>query len=344
MYTGHRCRNLGASVSLGTRNGTLFEAGGGAALAIDQIREFVTIADEGSFTRASAALNISQPALSKHMAALEKRLGSQLLVRSNVRTTLTPAGRVFYDDAQRILQDYDLAVAHLKEFRARPQASLTVESFQGYPPSDALLASLEADIRRERRNIELTLNDITSRSPLDNLRDGSSDLCLVSYLSGMNLAGLVESEVLLTDPLVAIVREDHPLADRGSIWIADIGSDVVWTYTSPGVRTYFSAAEELLLTHGANPQFVPLPWTNARQLYNSFAFFEGGIHVNLNSVVKYAAPMALRGYRVLRFKDEGACVPMRAVHRADDPNPALPVALASFRAAVERMGPDAYEE
>lgn len=311
-------------------------------MAIDQIREFVTIADEGGFTRAAGVLNITQPALSKHMAALEKRVGSQLLVRSNVRTALTPAGRVFYDDAQRILQDYDLALGHLREFRSQPELSLTIESFQGYPPSDALIASLEADVRRERRNIVLTANDITARSPLDNLRDCLSDVCLVSYLSGMDLGGLAETEPLMTDPLVAIVREDHPLADRGSIWISEIGSDVVWTYTSPGVRTYFSAAEELLLAHGANPQFVPLPWTNARQLYNSFAFFEGGIHVNLNSVVRHSAPMVLRGYRVARFKDEDAVVPMRAVHRTGDSNPALTVALASFRAAAERMGPEAY--
>ena len=52
--------------------------------------------------------------------------------------------------------------------------------------------------------------------------------------------------------------------------------------------------------------------------------------------------MVLRGYRVVRFKDEGAVVSMRAVHRTGDNNPALTVALASFRAAAERMGPEAY--
>jgi DNA-binding transcriptional LysR family regulator len=311
-------------------------------MPIDLIREFVTVADEGNFTRAAGRLSITQPALSKHMAALEKRVGIQLLRRSNTVTTLTPAGKVFYDDSLRILQDYDTALLHLKDFRSTKPLSLVVESFQGYPPSDRMLAALEADIRRSRKNIELEARDITARSALDEVRDGTADMCLVDYLDGMDLSELTESEPLYQDRFVAIMREDHPLASREAIWISEIGSEVVWTYRSPGVRTYFSAAEQILLSHGANPKFVPLAWTNARQLYNSFSFFEGGIHVNLESVATFWPSMAMSGYRIVRFLDEDASVPMRAVWRTDhSDSPAVEFALESFRAAAARMAPPA---
>lgn len=308
---------------------------------IDQIREFVRVADEGSFSRAAASLNMTQPALSKHIAALEKRVGAQLLDRSNVRTTLTPVGRVFYDDAQEVLQACDLALEHVREFARQPQLSLVAESFVGYPPSDDLLAALDADIRRSRRPITVARRDITTRSGLDDVREGEADLALVSHLADADLSGLASME-LVSDPFVAIVRNDHPLAARDAISMADIGSEVVWTYRSPGVRTYFGSMEQTLLGHGANPRFMPLPWTNARDLYSSFAFFEGGIHVNLNSVVRHSVPLAMQGYKVLRFTDPDARLMMFAHWRDGDENPAIPLALESLRASVARMGDDPY--
>ena len=305
-------------------------------MSIERMREFVAIADEGGFSKAAARLSVTQPALSKHIAAFERQLGVKLFERDAQATTLTMAGRAFYDDAQNALQAYDLAIEHVRELKHARPATLTVQSFAGYPPSDDLLAALEADLRRNRRPIEVVRRDIAQVSAIEEVRQGESDICLVSHLADLDVTGL-ESMPLVEDSFVAIVRADHPLATRDEISMADIGSEVVWTYRSAGVRTYFGSMEEMLLRHGARPRFMPLSWTNARNLYSSFSYFEGGVHVNLNSVVRHSLPLALQGYKVLRFTDEDARLTMYAHWRTGDDNPAVREVLDILRETLSHM-------
>src|SRR6184192_3917913 len=62
-----------------------------------RLRAFAAVAREGSFSRAAQELYVSQPAVSKHVAALEAELGKRLLVRGRKGVTLTPAGHLLAD-------------------------------------------------------------------------------------------------------------------------------------------------------------------------------------------------------------------------------------------------------
>ena len=62
-----------------------------------RLRAFAAVAREGSFSRAAETLYVSQPAVSKHVAALEAEVGEQLLVRGPGGVELTPAGQVLAD-------------------------------------------------------------------------------------------------------------------------------------------------------------------------------------------------------------------------------------------------------
>jgi len=73
-----------------------------------KIRAFLTLVQEGSFTRAARKLGITQPAVSTQIASLEKSIGQPLFVRGP-QLTLTPAGETFLGYAQRIQKAYDLA-------------------------------------------------------------------------------------------------------------------------------------------------------------------------------------------------------------------------------------------
>ena len=77
-----------------------------------KIRVFLTVAAEGSFTRAARSLGITQPAVSMQVADLEKSLGVSLLERGRGSITLTEAGSVFLSYAERIRNLYD-KVNHL---------------------------------------------------------------------------------------------------------------------------------------------------------------------------------------------------------------------------------------
>jgi acetyl esterase/lipase len=81
------------------------------AIELRHLRSFVAVAEELNFGRAAEQLYLSQPALSRHIRALEQLLGCQLLRRSTHRVELTLAGESLLDRARKVLSDVDEAVS-----------------------------------------------------------------------------------------------------------------------------------------------------------------------------------------------------------------------------------------
>ena len=76
-------------------------------LDLRQLRAFVVLAEELSFTRAASRLGIAQPALSAQLSRIERRLGAPLLRRSTRSVELTPAGEALLARARRVLAEAD---------------------------------------------------------------------------------------------------------------------------------------------------------------------------------------------------------------------------------------------
>ena len=71
-----------------------------------RLKIFLTVAQEGGFTKAASALGVTQPSVSQNVAELEKQLGTKLFQRLHSEVVLTPAGRIFKDYAEKILAQY----------------------------------------------------------------------------------------------------------------------------------------------------------------------------------------------------------------------------------------------
>jgi DNA-binding transcriptional LysR family regulator len=76
-----------------------------------RLEAFVAVAEEGGFSAAARRLHISQPALSQTINALERQLGTDLLVRRATGVQTTPAGRVMLDEARSLLARHDRLLA-----------------------------------------------------------------------------------------------------------------------------------------------------------------------------------------------------------------------------------------
>jgi len=79
------------------------------------IKSFISVAQTGSFKLAAQRNNITQPAVSQHIHILEKKLNCSLFERSSRKTTLTPAGKVFFIYAQQILDSYQNAITEIEK-------------------------------------------------------------------------------------------------------------------------------------------------------------------------------------------------------------------------------------
>ncbi|OHX14068.1 LysR family transcriptional regulator [Chromobacterium sphagni] len=120
---------------------------------------FVAVVDKGSFTAAAEAYRLSQPMVGKHIAALEKRLGGRLLVRTTRRQQLTELGQHYYQRCRAILAELAAAEDAAELLRQQPRgvlrlnASVTFGSLRLAP----LLAEFMA--RYPEIGVELELSD-----------------------------------------------------------------------------------------------------------------------------------------------------------------------------------------
>ena len=93
---------------------------------LESMRLFVRVVEAGSFSTVARALRITQPTVSKAIAALESRLGAQLLRRTSRKLSLTEAGREYYQSAMRLLGELDAVESRVTRGHASPSGLLRV--------------------------------------------------------------------------------------------------------------------------------------------------------------------------------------------------------------------------
>lgn len=101
----------------------------------DAMRVFVRVVEKGSFSAVSRELGIGQPAVSKQISALEQELGAALIHRTSRSSSLTEAGRDFYESAVRILDDLETATSRIGRGHTAPKGLIRVTA----PPTFARL-------------------------------------------------------------------------------------------------------------------------------------------------------------------------------------------------------------
>ena len=100
-------------------------------MTITQIKYFITTAKCLNFTKAASQLYITQPALSRQIAAIEAELNMQLFVRNNRTVKLTPAASVLLQEFEKIYNDYNLAIAKAANSFAGLSGELNIGVLEG---------------------------------------------------------------------------------------------------------------------------------------------------------------------------------------------------------------------
>jgi DNA-binding transcriptional LysR family regulator len=191
-------------------------------------------------TAAARALGYTPSAISQQISKLERDV-RQVLVEQNGRVaTLTPAGRVVAEAGRRILNEIEQMQVQLENERKTVAGTLTLAAFATatrgvVPPA---LGRLRSDWPR----LKCHLVEANSRHAMALVEDGSADIAIVhDWLeTPLVLSEGLNARHLGSDISDVLVHVTHHLADRGSVVMAELGSEV-WLY-EPG-----SVAHDLLI-------------------------------------------------------------------------------------------------
>jgi LysR family nitrogen assimilation transcriptional regulator len=176
---------------------------------LKQLHYFITVAELGSFSKASARLSIAQPALSRQISSLERELGENLLYRNGRGIVLTESGQKFLSRAREVANTFSLALNELSSMRGSPGGQTTV----GLPPSVSgiLAAHLVRQFRTHFPQVKLRVVEGLSGNILEWLANGRID---VAVLYDVPCTSTLITEPLLEEELVLVGsrdREDRPL-------------------------------------------------------------------------------------------------------------------------------------
>ncbi|WP_405599112.1 LysR family transcriptional regulator [Streptomyces sp. NBC_01410] len=196
------------------------------SIELRHLRCFLAIAEESSVTRAAARLHLTQPAVSRTLAALEKHLGTRLVDRSTHHLALTAQGHVFRDKAAAAVAAFDEALdpARLRHWPLRLGYAWSALG----PYTTPLLRRWE----QEHPDTPLELLRIDDRTA--GLTRGEVDAAVLR--GPVDTPGLV-TELLFTEPRIAAVTSDGPLAARATLTLADLTAGPVILNTVSGLTT-----------------------------------------------------------------------------------------------------------
>jgi DNA-binding transcriptional LysR family regulator len=203
-----------------------------------QLLTFRTVVDRGSFSQAAEELEVSQPAVSFQIRALEERLGHRLLDRSGRRVRLTEAGEVVYRYARRMIGLEAELEREMGEIGTRISGRLVLGSSTG--PGEVLLPRLLGAFHDAHPEVKVSLVVSDTQTVCERVLDDALELGVVGAARPQR--GLV-FEPFVRDELVAIVPPSHPLAGRGSVSLEELAAQpMLIQQEGSGVRSVVEAA------------------------------------------------------------------------------------------------------
>ena len=288
-----------------------------------QLRYFVAVAEELSFTRAALRLHLSQPPLSQQIQSLEQDLGVRLLERTKRSVALTEPGRIFLEQARQILAQVDEArsqvVAAAAGYSGQLRLAYTVSvSFHPAMPQALLRFGQIAP------NVRLQLSEMYTEPQFAALLAGQIDVGFVrdKPVHAQDARGLRFS-VIDREPLLLALPAGHPMAGRDSLRLAEVAGDAFVSQPRELAATLYDRLVELATRAGFQPSITQ----HAQQINGLLALVAAGLGLAL--VPASMRTVHLAGVCYVPLEDPDAYLLLAVACRADDHSPVLQQFLAT---------------
>ncbi len=188
-------------------------------LDVKDLRLIQALYEHKTFTRAARALQIPQPALSRHLMLLERKLGRQLFIRRRSGSIPTDLGRTISNKGESILIQLDEIETTIAGINGKKLSEISIVS--GSFTTETLLTEVAARAISAFPATQLTLKSTNWTDIETDILDRKSSIGLL-HLSGQIFDSSLSVEKLGSHPILFFVRPGHPLTALKSITLAEI--------------------------------------------------------------------------------------------------------------------------
>ncbi|GAB2583287.1 LysR family transcriptional regulator [Dyella jejuensis] len=287
-------------------------------IELRHLRYFVAVADTLHFGKAAERLGMSQPPLSQQIRQLEDAVGAHLLTRTNRRVALTEPGRLFLQEARDILARMERATELAQRAQRGELGELRIGFTRTTPLSQDIPRAIFA-FRQRFPAVHLQLEEMNSLQQIDALLERRLQ---VGILRPGILPKSLLSRRLFRDPLVAVLRLDHPalkrLGARGKLPTKALAQEPFVVFArSAGVGVY-----EHVLALCRDAGFAPHIAQEAREASTIIGLVAAGLGVSI--LPQSCSHIQVEGISYIPLAEATAMSEIHVVYREDERSPLLP--------------------
>jgi DNA-binding transcriptional LysR family regulator len=298
---------------------------------LEAVRTFVAVAEAGQFQEAAVGLSITQQAVSKRIATLEKDLAVRLFTRTARGARLTIDGQAFLPHARELLQVAERADASVRPGRRALRVDVVNRRI--------VTAGLVQDFYRMRPEIELDIMtlDADVDGAIAAVGAGTIDATFHAVPPQQHLPDAINTVRVIDEPHQLLVGPRHPLANARAIAPGQLAGHRIWM---PGLGTRGEVAvyyDELTTAFGITIDVVGPVFGNEALLAEIADSSDLATLVGEGS--RYLWPDSY-DLRRIPVRDPAPVYPMSLIWRDDNPHPAL-IELRGYLASRRTGSPDA---
>lgn len=283
----------------------------------NQIEAFIDLVESKNYSHTAQRLNVSQPAISQRIAALEKDLDCQLIERQADELMVTKAGQYLYDRGKSIIRDWDEIVLAIQKIKDQPQGNLRIGA--STVPAQFFISPMIKAFKEAYPYIQIQVQVAGTQKIMQELNDKKIDIAFIGSLpeglapnpcvnskddKGQKLSlGDIDFIPVASDSLELIVSKDHEWAHRKSVTITELGQAVhIMRESDSGTRKILA---QHLAQHGLD--------VDRLDVLGEFGSTDAVIsavenNLGLAFISNFAAERALDGKKIKTIKVDGLLI------------------------------------
>ena len=215
-------------------------------ISIRQLTAFISVADNGSFTRASEQMHLTQSAVSGLIKELESSLGIVLFDRTTRQLSLSVVGHHLLPQARRILNEMQLFENEASSLTslAQGQVRLAVSQFAA-----SSMPAVIAQFAKVHPDISVSLLDCSAENVLEHIQNIEVDLGVGTERGFMESEGDISADLLYQLPFCVVIPDSHVLAQKSEIIWQDLVDIPLITLQGPFIEQVTAELDEDIANH-----------------------------------------------------------------------------------------------